>query len=334
MKLDAKLIKELIGNIEWDQNQKIRLFWAKINDVPRNIIAQELIELNAECVILPIVLRETLFISANAVLSDFVKLIENNRNEFDKVKLKENGKLNIVLLLKDDFNLSQVSSPVNLPEWFPILGGSETFLKISNLIQTAEVDLLHCKEARIETFAELLYEMEGLIVQRLRDVANYDASKIRSLIDILYSENVPKTEDALSSYEEFLSSIIDPKSYRVNSMKKNSLISLFLKKMLKSSPDQLASFSTKLSVTFNDNSPDLLKPTLFSIMMRPNNKVNNLTRNWHAILLSCFQVYQLTNAAAHSGEYPTYPINLIYSNSHDLIRFLNDANLYLININD
>lgn len=334
MKLDSVLIKELINSIEWEKQQQIRLFWVKINDEPRNEIARKVIQLDGECITLPLILREPLFVSANAVLSDFVKLIEANRSEFDKVNLKPEGKLTILLLLKDDFKLSQVSSPVNLPKWFPVLGGLEVFLKISNLIQTADVGLLHCPEARIETLAELLYEMESMIVQRLQYVANCDASKARSIIDILFSENAPNTNIAINSFVEFLDSISDPKSYRVNSSKKNSLVSLLLNKIIKSSPDQLASFSSKISVALCDESEELLKPTLFSIMLRPSNKVTNLARNWHAILLSCYQVYQLTNASAHAGEYPAYPINLIYSNSYDLVRFLNETNMYLIKMNE
>ncbi|EKM5743483.1 hypothetical protein PU345_002773 [Enterobacter kobei] len=334
MKLDAKTIKELIDSIAWENKQQIRLFWLRINDTPRNEIAREIVRLDKDNAILPLILREPLFVSANAILSDFVKLIETNRTNFDKVSLNSDGKLTIILLLKDDFKLSQVSSPVNLPHWFPILGGLEIFLKISNLIQTADVGLLHCPEARIETLAELLYEMENMIVQRLRYVADLDSGKARSLIDLLFTENAPKTDIAITSFEEFLYSISDPKSYRVNSRKKNSLISLFLNKIIKSNQDQLASFAAKISHSLCDESQEILKPTLFSIMLRPSNKTTPLARNWHAILLSCYQVYQLTNASAHAGEYPAYPINLIYSNAFDLVRFLNDTNLYLIKINE
>lgn len=334
MNPDVKLIKELIYSVEWGMQQQIRLFWVKINNQPRNNISRELIELNGDSVILPIVLREPLFVSANAILSDFVKLIETNRAEFERIKLNPDGKLTIVLLLKDDFKLSQVSSPVNLPRWFPILGGLEIFLKISNLIQTAEVSLLHCPEARIETLAELLYEMESLIVQRLRYISTINQGKARSLIDMLLTDNATNHNSAITSFEDFLRSITDPKSYRVNSSKKNSLVSLLLHKFIKSSPDQLASFAQKISDILCDESEQVLKPTLFSIMFRPGNKVSVIARNWHAMLISCYQVYQLTNASAHAGEYPTYPVNLIYSNSYDLVRFLNDTNLYLTSMNE
>lgn len=334
MKVDAKLIRELIDTVEWEEQQQIRLFWVKINDKPRDEVARELVQLNSDCVTLPLILRESLFVSSNAILSDFVKLIEINRSQFDKVNLNKNGKLTIVLLLKDELKLSQVSSPVNLPTWFPVLGGLETFLKISNLIQMAEVGLLHCPEAKIETFSELIYELESMMVQRLRYVESSNSGKASSMIGMLYTENAPNTNIAISSFEDSLGLITDPRSYRVNSSKKNSLMSLLLNKILKSSPDQLASFANKISAIFFDESDETLKPTLFSIMLRPSNKVTILTRNWHAILLSCFQVYQLTNASAHAGEYPAYPINLIYSNSYDLIRFLNDANLYLMKLNE
>ncbi|WP_265524869.1 hypothetical protein, partial [Providencia rustigianii] len=310
MKINAQLISEFLINTEWHEAQQIRLFWVKINHTSRNNIAQEVIQLNDNDVILPLILRDSLFMNANAVLSDFVKLIENNRSEFDKVSLKPHGRLTILLLLKDDFKLSQVSSPVHLPHWFPILGGLETFLKISNLIQTAEVNLLHCPEAKIETLAQVLYDLENMMVQRLLVVANYNINKVRSIIGILYQEKSPDTKtpnhnEAILSFEEFLNSVNNPKAYRVNSTKKNSLVSLLLNKILKSSPDQLASLANKIGEAFDDKSEEVLKPTLFAIMLRPSNKVNHITRNWHSILLSCFQVYQLTNASAHAGEYPS-----------------------------
>ncbi|HCR2012819.1 TPA: hypothetical protein ONC52_004713, partial [Enterobacter asburiae] len=85
MKLDAKTIKELIDSIAWENKQQIRLFWLRINDIPRNEIAREIVRLDKDNAILPLILREPLFVSANAILSDFVKLIETNRTNFDKV---------------------------------------------------------------------------------------------------------------------------------------------------------------------------------------------------------------------------------------------------------
>lgn len=328
MELDAKTIINLLDSTEWEPNSCLRLFWVKIAQGSRDTLAADLKQTLSSDVVVPLVLRETLFLNANAVMSDFARLLDNNRQSFEGVQVGKGEKLTVILLLKENFKLAQISSPVGLPRWFPVSGGIETYLRIADLLWSAETELLNCADAQIESMATGLYELECSLVERLRQVSDVDDRKLRSLVSSI-CENAGSATETLDKFELTLKSVTDPKSYRPNSTSKNSLISLIFSQVLKSSPDKLASLAAKFSDATSDNSTDVLQPTLFAIMLRPTHKSDPAIKNWHSILLAAFQVYQLMNASAHAGEYPKYPVSLVHSNSRDLLRFLHTANHYV-----
>jgi len=328
MELDAKTISNLLGTIEWGASTGIRLFWIKIAQGSRDALAEALRKVEGAELIAPIVLREPLFLSANAVMSDFSKLLESNKKVFEGLKVSGDQKITVILLLKENFNLSQISSPVVLPRWFPIMGGIESYLHISDLLWCAETELLNCPSAKIELMSSTLYDLECGIVERLRQVSIVKPGKVRALLDTI-NPGGGGTDAMLGTFDAFLKSVIDPNGYRPNSTSKSCLMSLIFNHVLKSSPDQLSSLSTKFQEAVADNSVELLRPTLFGIMLRPSNKTIVATKNWHSLLLAAFQVYQLMNASAHSGDYPKYPVSLISSNARDLLEFLVAANRYV-----
>ncbi|MEE1878646.1 hypothetical protein V0R55_00615 [Pseudomonas soli] len=328
MELDAKTILNLLGTIEWGSSTSIRLFWVKIPQGSRDALAEALRKSSDTEVIVPIVLREPLFLSANAVMSDFSRLLESNKKSFEVLKLVRDQKITVVLLLKEDFNLSQISSPVVLPRWFPVMGGVETYLHISDLLWCAETELLNCPGAQIDLMSSTLYDLECSIVERLRQVSAVKPGKVRALLDTI-NPGGGGTEAMLGRFEAVLKGVNDPKGYRPNSISKSCLMSLMFAQVLKSSPDQLSSLSAKIQEAVGDNSAELLRPTLFGIMLRPSNKTIIPVKNWHSLLLAAFQVYQLMNASAHAGEYPKYPVSLISSNARDLLEFLVAANKYV-----
>lgn len=328
MELDAKTVSSLLGAIEWGTSTSIRLFWIKIAQGSRDALAEALRRAEGAEIVVPIVLREPLFLSANAVMSDFSRLLESNKTSFENLRVERDQKITVLLLLKENFNLSQISSPVVIPRWFPILGGVETYLHISDLLWSSEAELLNFPGAQIESMSFGLFDLESSIVERLRQVSVVKPGKIRALLDTI-NPGGGSTDAMLGGFEAVLNGIGDPKSYRPNSTSKTCLMSLIFAQILKSSPDQLSSLATKFQEAVLDNSVELLRPTLFGVMLRPSNKNVIATKNWHSLLLAVFQVYQLMNASAHAGEYPKYPVSLISSNARDLLEFLAAANKYV-----
>ncbi|QXH75635.1 hypothetical protein [Pseudomonas salmasensis] len=319
-------IQKLITDIPWESNVNIRFLWLKSDGKPRSSLADEIRALG-EQVILPIVLRGNLFLTSNALMADLATLISSNEQEFRALKNISPSHLTVVIISNDLLSIPQASSPVYLPEWFPILGGKEIFVRIEDVFDTAQLAPLNSEGARIDLIASLLFETESIMVKRLRNVAEAKEGKVRALIDSLRAEgeiNGGSTESHLTNYETHLEGVSVARAYRPGAKSKNSLLSKLIYQVLKNSPDSVASFSKKLAAALAIQTMPKLKPSLFGVMLRPSLALGDAEANSHFGILAFYQAYQLMNAAAHAGEYPSYPASLVLSNAKDLVRFLTD----------
>ncbi|MCP1456117.1 hypothetical protein [Pseudomonas kilonensis] len=322
---------DLIDSISWSADERVRVFWLCASKKSRSLIAKEIERLDTEHAIFPVILRDTLFVNANAILADFNKLVSDAQKRLEAIPRSTISKLSIVILSNEEFSLPQVSSPIVLPAWFPVLGGCETYLRISDLFQQAEVDLLNGDSARIDQIASLLYEIESTLVSQFVWIAENNSKQLKSLVDVLKFDD--KGGVSVESFAEIIKSHVEsvgaPRAYRPSAKALNSLLSRMISQVLKSSPDKLGALATKVAVAYGAEHGSILKPTLFSVMMRPTGQFTIAAKNWHSAFMSFYQSYQLMNAAAHAGEYPKYSISLILANSQDLVRFLSDFSNYV-----
>ncbi len=331
MKYTSERALELISSIPWNPNDMLRILWIRHSEGSRQKFANELTgPLNGEAVI-ALILREPSFFSANAILSDLQRLFSTNQEALEKIKEYKINRLSIIILSKDDFRLPQISSPITLPSWFPVHGGRETSFRISDLGFQAEVALLNCPESRIEQTAELVFDLEEVLVRRSRKLAESEPDKFKKFATTLHADNALNCASALSGYIKHIEGIQDRRAYRPNAQPSSSLVSRLLRLTLNSTPKQLGDHARTFAIAMGDSADSRLKPPLFAVMLRPAAPLDAGPANWHAISLGIFQAYQVMNGAAHAGDYATYPVALLYSNSVDLRRFLQDAKNYIAN---
>lgn len=329
MKYTAVRAKELIFEIPFGVNENLRIFWINLSQDSRAEFSASIKEVKEDHAIVPLIIREAGFFSANAVLSDVNRILDINRKEFDFLQNSKIKKVTLLLLAKDDFRLPQISSPIILPDWLFILGPRETSFRIADLAHSAESDLLNCPESRVADISSLLYELEREIIFRLQKVEDSFASKfVAQLLGI----SIEKIDSSfyIGEFLKNINDVDDSRAYRPSAAEKiNSVSSKIIRLCIRSSPKELALHARILAEGMVDESMTKIKPTIFSVMLRPTEKLNSATRNWHAILTSVYQAYQVMNGAAHAGEYEPYPVNLIYSSSVDLRRFLSEARIYI-----
>ena len=319
-------IQKLIAGIPWENNVNIRILWLKADGKPRSVLADEIRTLEEQA-ILPIVLRSNLFLTSNALMADLATLISSNEQEFRGIRSLSPSHLTVVIISNDPLCIPQASSPVYLPDWFPILGGKEIFVRIEDVFDTAQLAPLNSEDARIDLIASLLFETESIIVRRLRYLLETKEGKVRALIDSLGAageSNGGSTDSHLAKYETHLEGVLAPRAYRPGAKSRSSLLSKLIYQALSNSPDSVASFSKKLAAALDIKTMPKLKPSLFAVMLRPSLALTDAEANSHFAILAFFQAYQLMNAAAHAGEYPSYPASLVLSNAKDLVRFLTD----------
>ena len=99
---------------------------------------------------MPMVLRTAGFKDANAVLADAMELFEANRQRIEPLAADAPERMTFLILSKEEFRLVNASSPIELPEWFPVRPATETFFSVNDLGQAAEVKPLNFPEARMD----------------------------------------------------------------------------------------------------------------------------------------------------------------------------------------
>lgn len=330
MRYTHESVAHLIQSVNWNSSGCIRLFWLRHTDGARDDLAQELfLRFNSEAVV-PLVLRSAGFTNANSVLSDVTALFEKNRVILESLSQShcDLTHLTILILAKDDFKLINVSSPITLPEWFPICAGNHTSFSIRDLGLTAELEPVNCGEARIEHVSELLYQLEFALVEKITEISITDLPRAIKFVNSLQTGGnlYAEISEPLSEFSRHLTSVSDPRSYRPNASSTSKFLSArILKLALNSSPKQLAIVAADLEKCFLGADDIEIKPTFFAMMWRPANKLSIQTTNWLAILVMFFQSYQLMNASAHAGEFPRYAVTLQHATSVNLRIALTEA---------
>lgn len=321
-------VLELLQTVPWRGNGCIRLFWLRHSNGSRDELATELsVQTQAEAVV-PLILRTAGFNNANSVLSDVMDLFINNQACLEGLTQQRPERLTVLVLAKEDFRLVNASSPITLPDWFPVCPRKHTYFSIADLGQSAEVKPLNCPEARLDNVAELLFELESSIVQKLREVYGSAPSRASQFIDSLMTggSNGTDAQSNLQIFEEHIESINDARAYRPNAADKSKFLAArVLKLVLNSSPKLLSAAADGFGKSLAGSDARELKPTYFAVMWRPANKMSLAATNWHAILVAFFQAYQLMNANAHAGEFPGYSVTLQHVTSVNLRQFLSNA---------
>lgn len=329
MRYTPQQVFQLVQAIPWKTTSCIRMFWLRHADGARNELAQQLWTWIGKEAVVPMVLRAPSFKDANSVLADAMDLFVAHRERIEALKTDTPEKITFLILSKDDFRLVNAGSPIELPDWFPVSPSRETFFAVDDLGHAAEVKPLNLPDARMDHVAEMLYELELAIYDKLNEIHATQPARAALCVDALQPGG-PKCVDAqptLSLFSTHLAAVgNDPRAYRPNAADDSKFLAARICKLvLNQSPKQLAATAKDLAKHTSGSAGMALKPTFFAVMWRPANKMSIETTNWYAILVGFFQAYQLMNAHAHAGEFPAYAVALQYANALNLRQFLRDA---------
>jgi len=269
MRYTREQVIELVGVVPWHPDSCIRLFWLRHTEGSREKLALQLSAWIGREAIIPLVLRTAGFKDANAVQADALTLFEANRNEIEALTSNQPERLTFLILSKEDFRLVDASSPIELPGWFPLCPLTETHFSVSDLGQSAELKPLNFPQARMDHVAELLFELEQAIVNKLWEAYATDPERIGRFLDALLL-NGPKGGEARDSLELFsahLASVEDPRAYRPNAADKSKFLAArIIKLILGATPKLVANAGEELGRNLHGSGATCLKPTFFAVM--------------------------------------------------------------------
>lgn len=321
IELRPERVLAVISERRQAQSSTLIVYWLRVMG-DRNQYQRALIALRSDTPIVPLIVRDG-FDNANAIHSDLVNLIADNRTAFAElpVPFGVSNPLVLVLLARTDLGLSQVSSPATLPEWLPGIGGTTSEVIIDNL-STAAAAPMNAAEARVDDIARAIFDLEGALLKRLESVRESDHRLGNSFFSLLRTKASDETYAAfLSSARTTHESVQQPSGFRPSAGEGSSLVGRLMRVLSATSPDSMgalaSAFSTALKLS--DVRSDGAKDTILAVLLRPTVRDGNVeTRLARNILVTVYASAQFSTAAAHADDYPGFLIVLLQGVSYNL----------------
>lgn len=269
------------------------------------------------------------FQDANGIIDDLAQVLERHRAWFDpdrRAMIARQNRFTILLISRRPLNVPQISSPVQLPDWFPVWPSNLLTVTIRNI--TNSVDLsIGDPLVPIGLIGTALLDLEQALQSRLRWIqANHPGASsplwARTSTDKGALGSMDKQLDAA---EAAWRDVSDPCKFRPGGGPESPfLISRIFRLWWKSSPNDLHALSIDLAsalcLSGEVSVPKIYSlATLLSRTAKPplSQTPVGVTFCRNAIV-SLANAMQLSTAAAHAGDYPRFPAVLTTSFLQDV----------------
>ncbi|MFJ3790389.1 hypothetical protein [Kitasatospora sp. NPDC090091] len=328
------LLAAAIRNRLATSDSELSGFWFQVRG-SRSDYAQELQKQLASDAVVVLVVRGTPFENVNAVLDDFVAILQEHQEACEK-HLTGDGTTErraVVLLARNTLRLPQVSSPVALPAWFPRLGGQTTSVVIEDLTWRAESPL-NTAEAAIGDVCQLLFDLEGALSERLHAVCAQNKAATDSFWSLTRRDGDGSFADFIDGVRRSRHEVRNPSSYRPSVREGSSLVARIWGKTQATHPDGLGKpgKALALALALPESVDASWHRSLVTVLFRPSGALPAQQAFAINVLVTITAACQMITAAAHADAYPSYPVPLIRSMSFDLRQALAGARRVLLSL--
>ncbi len=304
----------------------VSIYWIAVSG-SRTAFADEVNAYFRDVPAAAIVVHGARFENPNSVFDDFAALVRDERKVLEQELrgTEHNDACAIVLVGRSELRVSQASSPVPLPEWFPVAGGTTVTGRIEDLSWSAETPL-SAELARIESLCRLLFELDGALVDVLTARQN-DRRALQSLFDRIHRDGESLT-DLFEQAKRARHDVRNPTAYRPSIRDRQTILARLWFLVQSEKPDGLLASVKALQRALGvpDELDQPWHETLVAVLSRPANRdPHEGARFVRNLLLTLTASAQLITAAAHADAYRAYPIPLVRSVSYDLRSGLADA---------
>jgi hypothetical protein len=308
---------------------ELSAYWIQVK-ASRTAYAADLREKLADDPVAVITVNDRGFDIANAVLSDLVRLLNQYQSMCEaafRSRPRRSG-LGIVLVALGPLSVPQLSSAVPLPGWFPIHPGEVITLVIEDLTWTADVSLNDLETTKVDELCERLYELEGALLARLAEAYGKDESCGTGFFAAIKRGKHEDYARLLETFRRQHKAVGSPTGFRPSRKEGGSLTARLWTLVQGEAPDKLSPLAEKLASALamgGDMGPSWYE-SLAAVIRRPTSR-----EGWDAVrfagdlLVTVAVSCQFVTAAAHAGEYRSYPVPLLVSFSYDLRRSLLSA---------
>lgn len=307
----------------------LSVFWIALS-TDRDGFANDLREARGDSPIVPVILRKSgLFQDPNAVMNDVTSILYESKGEIASIgeDVRRCQGAYLVVLSRSELRLAVTSSPLRLPDWFPVNPGKEVTARIDDLTWSVHVRLSD-EAVALNDLQRILHELDNVLVTRIQEVLRSHPRDVQSLWERIRREEERKPHEVLEKIHQELCRIQNPTSFRPSVSRSPSLIGRLWYEANRNSPDKLPKVAKALASALRIEQVGLRadNTTLVATLNRPTNPLIEQSTRWSFQLLVTIRcACQLVTSAAHADQYPMFPDVLLRATSRDLRQFLDEA---------
>lgn len=330
--------QQLVDEIRYRRNyhrveEGLLVYWVTLSG-DRDEFAASLGNLRGTFPLVPTILRSSgMFRDSNALMNDVATVLEEAQDEILRLAraIRQHNAAEIVILSRTELRLVSTSSPIVLPEWYPITPGHTITARIQDLTWDINVSMAD-EVAMVADLQRLLYETDRALEARLRQCHSADHRHSHALWDSLRRDSGQSIHAAMDEARATLRTIRNPANYRPSAGRNKTMIERIWFMANATPPDKMAKRAKALAraLCTDEMQLDNHRQSIIAVLNRPTNPISDLGTLW------CFQLIgtlrsacQFVTAAAHADEYPTFPDTLLRAASLDIRRFLDNATAIL-----
>lgn len=329
--MEPGTIVEEIQRARQRESRPLSVFWVWVS-TGRDDIARDLKRRRGGLALVPHVLRKGGFADPNTLMNDVSDVLDRVRSDIQSLSevAREREGVDLVVVSRKELSLADTSSPLVLPDWFPLKAGQTAPVRIEDLTWTAAVALSD-EALGLDDLRRILYEIDSALLARLRAVRRSDRRRTQSLWDLSLERTADGGVDEAFVDEELeriaatLEKIQNPTGYRPSASKNPTVVGRLWAHANKTAPDGLLRMAKALAkgLAIEDVGAD---DSLVAVLNRPANRIHDAGVRWSfSLLVTLRSACQLATAAAHADDYPRFSAVLLRSLSENLRRFLDSA---------
>ena len=307
----------------------LNVYWMTLSG-DRDEFKFALQQVRGELPIVPWILRKPgLFRDSNAVMNDVTFILGKVRREIEDIAeyARRRGGVDLVIIARDELGLAITSSPILLPDWFPVTPEQTVTARIDDLTWSINVAMSDDVVALGE-LQRIVYELDRLMVVRIREILEKDHRQVQALWECIRREEGEDIGEVLDGIGKSLDEIKNPASFRPSTRRNPTVVGRLWLAANSRSPDQLPRLSKALASALQVGDLDISDggASLAGVLNRPTNPIGDGGTRWcFHLLVALRSACQLSTAAAHADDYPLFPDVLLRSVSRDLRQFLDKA---------
>lgn len=323
-------VVEAIRESRTQAPQALSVLWVTV-PTGRDDFARGLKRLRGNLALVPHVLRAGGFVDPNAVMNDVATVLELVKEDVHALNeaARERRGIDLVIVSRTALSLTDTSSPIELPDWFPVRPGQTVTVRIDDLTWSASV-VLSDEASELDDLRRILYDVDRALLDCMKTSRRIDQRRTQSLWDmkVLDSTASGGIDEELDRIGKTLDETRNPTGYRPSVSKNPTVVGRLWAHANRTAPDQLPRAAKALAAALGTvDVPE--DSSLAAVLNRPSSRIDANVRWCLALIVTLRTACQFATAAAHADDYPRFSAVLLRATSRNLRQFLDRAAAHL-----